>query len=160
MPDNSLPEHTETTIHEPWQTARGDNGTPLLELCNAMVRLYKEAFGRGPTKARAQFAGPDTLVVLLEHTMTVAERNLLAMGQHDRLRELRLVTHYALEDELRSIVEHTLGRRTIAFMSGIDIRHDVSVELLTLEPRPNAAAGDGQPEGLPHLVRRRDQAGS
>ena len=31
--------------------------SPMLEISNAMVRLYKEAFGRGPTKARAQFAG-------------------------------------------------------------------------------------------------------
>ena len=139
-----------TTIHEPWQPARRDGGTPLLEVCNAMVRLYKEAFGRGPTKARAQFAGPDLLVVLLEHTLTVAERNLLAIGQHDRLRELRLITHYALEDELRSIVERTLGRRTVAFMSGIDVRQDVSVELLTLEPRPGGASADGRREGEGH----------
>ena len=35
--------------------------SPMLEISNAMVRLYKEAFGRGPTKARAQFAGPDAI---------------------------------------------------------------------------------------------------
>ena len=107
---------------------------PLLGVCNAMVGVYKQAFGRGPTKARAHFAGPDLLVVLLEHTLTVGERNLVALGQHERLRELRLFTHYALEDELRSIVERALDRRTIAFMSGIDIRRDLSVELMTLEP--------------------------
>ena len=43
----------------------------MLQISNAMVRLYKEAYGRGPTKARALFAGPDTLVVLLEDSMTV-----------------------------------------------------------------------------------------
>ena len=26
--------------------------SPMLEISNAVVRLYKEAFGRGPTKAR------------------------------------------------------------------------------------------------------------
>ena len=62
----------------------------MLEISNAMVGLYKEAFGRGPTKARAQFAGPDTLVVILEASLTVAERNLVAMGEHQRLREARL----------------------------------------------------------------------
>jgi uncharacterized protein YbcI len=107
---------------------------PLLAVSNEMVALYKKAFGRGPTKARAQFAGPDTLVVLLQHTLTIAERNLVAMGQAERLRELRLFTHYALEDELRAIVERALGRRTVAFMSAIDIRRDLSAELLTLEP--------------------------
>ena len=35
--------------------------SPLLEIANVMVHLYKDAFGRGPSKARAQFSGSDTL---------------------------------------------------------------------------------------------------
>jgi uncharacterized protein YbcI len=99
-----------------------------------MVRLYKEAFGRGPTKARAQFAGPDTLVVLLEDTMTIAERNLAGMGQNERLREIRQFLQYALEDEFRRVVEEALGRRTLAFISGFDTTRDVAVEVFTLQP--------------------------
>ena len=108
--------------------------SPMLEISNAMVRLYKDAFGRGPTKARAQFAGQDTLVVILESSLTVAERNLVAMGEHQRLREARLFFQYALEDQFRSIVEQALGRRTLAFISGIDTARDVAVEIFTLEP--------------------------
>ena len=44
-----------------------------MEVSNAMIRLYKEYFGRGPTQARAHWAGPDSLVVLLEDTLTPAE---------------------------------------------------------------------------------------
>jgi uncharacterized protein YbcI len=113
--------------------------SPMLEISNAMVRLYKEAFGRGPTKARAQFAGPDTLVVILESSLTVAERNLVAMGEHQRLREARLFFQYALEDQFRAIVERALGRRTVAFVSGIDTHRDVAMEVFTLE-----AGGDGR----------------
>lgn len=108
--------------------------SPMLELSNAMVRLYKDAFGRGPTKARAAFAGPDTLIVVLEHSMTVAERNLAALGEHQRLRESRLFFQTALEREFRGLVERILGRRTIACVSGIDTRHDVAAEVFTLEP--------------------------
>ena len=108
--------------------------SPMLEISNAMVRLYKEAFGRGPTKARAQFAGPDLLVVTLEASLTVPERNLVAMGEHQRLREARLFFQHALEDQFRSIVEQALDRRTLAFISGIDTRRDVAVEVFTLEP--------------------------
>jgi uncharacterized protein YbcI len=118
-----------------------DNGStattdrsPMLEISNAMVGLYKEAFGRGPTKARAQFAGHDTLVVILEASLTVAERNLVAMGEHQRLREARLFFQYALEDQFRAIVEQALGRRTVAFISGIDTTRDVAMEVFTLEP--------------------------
>jgi uncharacterized protein YbcI len=108
--------------------------SPMLEISNAMVRLYKEAFGRGPTKARAQFAGPDTLVVILESSLTVAERNLVAMGEHQRLREARLFFQAALEDQFREIVEDALGRRTLAFISGMDTSRDVATEVFTLEP--------------------------
>ncbi len=124
-----------------------DSGTavtdrsPMLEISNAMVRLYKEAFGRGPTKARAQFAGQDTLVVMLESSLTVAERNLVAMGEHQRLREARLFFQYALEDQFRGIVEQALGRRTLAFVSGIDTERDVAMEVFTLEP----FGDDGRP---------------
>ena len=112
--------------------------SPMLEISNAMVGLYKEAFGRGPTKARAQFAGADTLVVILEASLTVAERNLVAMGEHQRLREARLFFTYALEAQFRAIVE-ALDRRTVAFVSGIDTTRDVAIEVFTLEP----AAEDG-----------------
>ena len=120
----------------------------MLELSNAMVRLYKEVFGRGPTKARAHFAGPDTLVVVLENSMTVAERNLALLGEHQRLRDARLFFQYAVEQEFCQAVERILGRRTVAFVSGIDTREDVAVEIFTLEPepagpqRPRAGNGD------------------
>ena len=32
-------------------------GLELQEVTNAMVRIYKEQFGRGPTKARTNYAG-------------------------------------------------------------------------------------------------------
>ena len=50
---------------------------PLLEISNAMVRLYKDAFGRGPTKARAMLAGTDVVLVVLGDgfTAVVASQN-------------------------------------------------------------------------------------
>ena len=125
----------------------GRSGSVLLQMSNAVVRLYKDAFGRGPTKARAHFAGPDTLVFVLEDSMTVVERNLAAMGEHGRLRDARMFFQYALEEEFRAIVERALGRRTVAFVSGIDTRHDISIAVLTLEPRPaGGAAAPGEHE--------------
>jgi uncharacterized protein YbcI len=118
----------------------------MLELSNAMVRLYKELFGRGPTKARANFAGPDTLVVVLENSMTVAERNLAALGEHGRLRDARLFFQYAAEHEFRTTVERILGRRTVAFVSGMDTREDVAVEVFTLEPQ---ASNNAAPRAAP-----------
>ena len=112
--------------------------SPLLEIANVLVRLYKEAFGRGPSKARAQLVGSDTLVVLLEDMMTIAERRLVALGEDARVREQRLLLQLALEDKKRAEVERILRRRALACVSGTDPGGDLAAEIFLLEPQsPN-----------------------
>jgi uncharacterized protein YbcI len=106
---------------------------PMLALSNAMTRLYKDLFGRGPTKVRAAYAGPDTIVVTLENTMTQAERNMVRLGDHQRLRDVRLFFQHSSEEQLKRPVEEILGRRVRAFISGIDAEQDVAVEVYILE---------------------------
>jgi uncharacterized protein YbcI len=106
----------------------------LLAVSNAMVRIYKETFGRGPTRARTNFAGPDVLLCTLRDTFTPAERNLVHMGEHQRLRDTRMFFQDASEAEFRGAVEEITGRKTVAFISGVDTRTDVSCELFYLEP--------------------------
>ena len=108
--------------------------SPLLEIANAIVHLYKDSFGRGPTKARALFAGSDTLVVLLEDMMTVGERQLVALGEHGRVREHRLFLQLAAEDVKRSEVERILERRVVGCVAGSDPGHDLATELFLLQP--------------------------
>jgi uncharacterized protein YbcI len=116
---------------------------PLLEISNAMVRLYKDAFGRGPTKARAMLAGTDVVLVVLGDGFTAAERTLLALGEVDRLRESRLVVQQALEEPARSVVERALGRETIAYITGFDPRRGVAINVFTLEPAAVANGNQG-----------------
>ena len=44
-------------------------GNGLQAVSNAMVKLHKEQFGRGPTNARSYLAGADTLVCTLEDSL-------------------------------------------------------------------------------------------
>ncbi len=106
---------------------------------NAMVKLYKEQFGRGPTKTRTAFAGPDTLLCTLQDSLTPAERNLVKMGENQRLRDVRMFFQHASEDEFRATVEEITGRKVWAFVSGIDVCEDVSAEVFYLEPQGDAA---------------------
>jgi len=98
-----------------------------------MVRIYKEQFGRGPTKARTEFAGPDIVICTLEDSLTPAERSLAEMGEHQRLRDTRMYFQHATEKRFRETIERVLGRRVRAFVSGIDTRADVSCEIFHLE---------------------------
>jgi uncharacterized protein YbcI len=111
-------------------------GGVLAQVANEMVRLFKEQFGRGPTSARAAWAGPDVLTVVLESTLTPAERNLAALGEHARLRETRMVFQYASVREFCEPVERLTGRTVRAFSSGIDTEVDgLCVETFVLHPR-------------------------
>jgi uncharacterized protein YbcI len=110
-------------------------GSALAEISNEMVRLYKDYFGRGPTKVRTNWAGPDVLVTVLEDTLAPAERNLVKMGEHQRLRDTRMFFQYATVREFGEPVERLTGRKLKAFISGVDTEADgLSVELFVLHP--------------------------
>ncbi|HEV7481489.1 MAG TPA: Na-translocating system protein MpsC family protein [Solirubrobacterales bacterium] len=105
----------------------------LADVSREMVRIYKEQFGRGPTRARSDFAGPDLIVCTLEDTLTPAEKRMAQMGDHQRLRDLRLYFQHATEDQFCEVIERVLGRKVRAFISGMDTGSDVAAELFYLE---------------------------
>ena len=106
----------------------------LSAISNEMVRLYKEQFGRGPTKARTHWSG-DLITTVLEDTLTPAERNLVRLGEHQRLRDTRMFFQYATVSELCRPVEELTGRKVRAFISGIDTAVDgLSTEIFVLHP--------------------------
>ena len=99
-------------------------GSVLSEVSNAMVQLYKQQFGRGPTRTRSHWAGPDVIITLLDDTFTPAERNLQKLGEHQRLRDLRMFFQYATVREFCEPVEHITGRTVRSFHSSIDTEVD------------------------------------
>src|SRR4051794_36507857 len=123
------------SMEEQQPTANENRASALMEISNAMVRLYKQQFGRGPTAARTYWAGPDVLACILEDTLTPAERSLVKMGEHQRLRDTRMVFQYATVREFCEPVERITGRKVRAFMSGIDTEVDgLSLECFVLHP--------------------------
>lgn len=125
-------------MHEDEQREHPPNGRKpsiLLEASNAMVKLYKEQFGRGPTQARAAWAGEDMLVVTLEDTLTPSERSLVKMGEHQRLRDTRMFFQYASVRGFCEPIEALTGRKVRSFLSSIDTRVDgLSVEAFIMHP--------------------------
>jgi uncharacterized protein YbcI len=115
-------------------TAEERRGLMMVEISNAMVHLYKELFGRGPTEARTSYAGPDLLVSTLENSLTRIERTMADAGEHERLRDLRMHFQYLGENDFVDTVERITGRKVRAFVSGMDTRQDVASELFYLEP--------------------------
>ena len=115
----------------------------LVAVSNAMVALHKEQFGRGPTNARANFAGPDTLVCVLQDVLLPAERKMVEMGSQERVRESRVAFQAATQTEFIAAVELIVYRKVIAFASGIDPDANVAFETFYFEPRESGSDGNG-----------------
>jgi uncharacterized protein YbcI len=98
-----------------------------------MVALHKEQFGRGPTRARSHFAGPDALVCVLDDVLLPAERKMVEMGDHQRVRESRTAFQVAAADEFVQAVERIVGRRVRAFASSTDVVENVVFENFVFE---------------------------
>lgn len=120
----------------------------LSAISNEMVHIYKEQFGRGPTKTRTQWAGPDVIVVTLEQTLTPAERKLIELGEQARLRDLRLLFQYAEVATFCDPVERLTGRKVRAFISGIDAKADLATELFVLHPAGYTGSSRAEPQRL------------
>jgi uncharacterized protein YbcI len=92
----------------------------MLAVSNALVALHKEQFGRGPTKAKSHFAGPDALTCVMEDVLLPAERKLVALGQQTSVRETRSSFQVATAAEFIATVERLVHRKVRAFASAVD----------------------------------------
>lgn len=120
-------------------------GSILQAVSTAMVKLHKEQMGRGPTDARSYFAGPDTLVCTLEDALLPAERTMVEMGEHQRVRESRMFLQVASQKQFVGAIETLLSRKVRAFASAIDPEPGVVFEIFSFEPED--AASDGSTPG-------------
>jgi uncharacterized protein YbcI len=126
-------------------TSIEEHPTSLLAgISNAMVALHKEQFGRGPISARSHFAGSNALVCVLEDALLPAERKLVEMGDHQRVRETRLAFQVATREEFVGAVERVVGRKVRAFASATDVVQNVVFENFVFE---SDVTGDGNAPG-------------
>jgi uncharacterized protein YbcI len=126
-------------------THSSPSATTLQAVSSAMVKLHKEQLGRGPTNARSYFAGPDTLVCTLEDSLLPAERTMVEMGEHQRVRESRMFLQVASQDRFIAAVEQLVSRKVRAFASAIDPEPGVVFEIFSFEPEDTD--GDGARPG-------------
>jgi uncharacterized protein YbcI len=120
--------------------------SPLQAVADVVARHYKEQFGRGPQRCRAHFAGRDAVIVVLDGTMSPAERRLTSLGEGERVRAARSALQRAVQDELVADVGAVAGRQVLHAVDGIDVHHDVATELFVL------ADGGGVPYGVPPVI--------
>jgi uncharacterized protein YbcI len=111
-------------------------GTLRQDISNALVGLYKEHFGKGPTRCRT-YLEPDLVVVILGEGYTASERTLFEAGKWHEVRSARQIWQDSMEALFVRAIEELTGRKVSAFLSANRQDPDLAVELFVLEPQPD-----------------------
>jgi uncharacterized protein YbcI len=108
-------------------------GELLTNISNALGRLHKEYYGKGPTQAKT-FLVDDTVMSILRGGFTAVEHTLIASNQEAPVHEIRHAFQQAMRDRFTQVVEQALDRRVIAYLSQVHTESEISVEVFLLEP--------------------------
>jgi uncharacterized protein YbcI len=102
------------------------------DISRAVVRLFSDHTGRGPTHARTTIDA-ELVVVLLRDSMTHAEKNLVGAGKHDEVLRIRRTFQETMRPSLVEAVESLTERTVVSFMSANDIEPDAAVEIFVMD---------------------------
>lgn len=111
---------------------RPQGGSLAASISNAVVRITADYTGRGPTKARTTIRD-ELVVVMMQDTLTKAERTLLARGHGEFVLETRRRFQDTMRDDLVAAVEMLCQRKVVAFMSANHMDPDMSAEIFVME---------------------------
>jgi uncharacterized protein YbcI len=126
--------------------AVNERGQLLSDVSNAIVRIHKRFYGKGPVKARA-FLSQDLLTVILEGGFTRGEQTLQDRGHADEVVRTRLAMQSSVEAEFRTAVESLLYRSVRSFMSANDPENDMQAEVFVLHPQGSEEVGEQTGDG-------------
>ena len=108
-------------------------GSKAAAISNMVVRLTSQYTGRGPTKART-YINEDLVTVVLQDTLTKAERTLVAHDRSELVLTTRRVFQDAMEADFVAGLHEILGREVVAFLSANHANPDYAVETFILAP--------------------------
>lgn len=109
-------------------------------LANELGKLIADFTGRGAQRSRA-FLHQDLVVCLLEDGATNAEKNLVAAGKSELVRQGRDALQHAMAPQLIAAVERLTQRTVRTFLSGSDETGACAIEAFVLEPATSPALG-------------------
>ena len=111
-------------------------GELLAEISNSIVGIFREYYGRGPTKAKT-YVVDNYVFTVLQDILTTVEHTLVERGHENLVREVRLTFEDAVADRFTGAVAQATGRNVIAYHSQVTFRPDMGFEFFVLEPEPD-----------------------
>jgi uncharacterized protein YbcI len=123
-----------TSAPAPTGETRGEQAAII---SRGMVTLMREIVGRGPERARTTI-GRDHVLVMFRETLTQGERHLVEAGKTEKVQSLRAGYQELLQDRATKLIEETLYRKVIGFMSANHFEPDMAAEVFILDPQDDA----------------------
>jgi uncharacterized protein YbcI len=117
-------------------------GPVLAEVTNAIVRLHRTHYGKGPTRSKS-YLFDDVLMCVMRDVFTTVERTLIESGDSDKVRETRLAFQDAMRDRFIEDIERIVGRRVVGFTTQVLLDQDVAIEMFVLEPVSDRRRDEG-----------------
>ncbi len=102
-------------------------------ISNAMMRVTRELYGRGPERARTYLVD-DYVFCVLEDLLTTVERTLLTGGQSLLVRHVRLCFEEMAGIVFTGEIEKLTGRKVMAAHSQVVFDPDTAFHIFVLEP--------------------------
>ena len=107
------------------------DGDRLAAISNAIVAIFAEYYGRGPTKAKT-YSFDNYLVAVLEDILTTVERTLVERGEEALVRKVRLTFQEATAERFMSAVSEIAGREVVGYHSQVTFNPSIGFEIFVL----------------------------
>ncbi|MBA2516922.1 MAG: DUF2294 family protein [Solirubrobacterales bacterium] len=133
-------------VHDVLHRERHSDRSLNAAISDAVVGVVRDCTGRGPTKARTTICG-DTVLVMLEDTLTQRRANLGSRGRGDKVLDPRSEYQEVMRAEASAVVAGLTGRAVIAMMSAHHIDPDLAAEIFLLDGPPEASDRGPAEEG-------------
>jgi uncharacterized protein YbcI len=112
---------------------RAARGEILTAVSDGIVALFKEFYGKGPTRAKTYYED-DLVVCLLRGGFTRVEETLRDAGRGHEVILQRMAFQDVMRDRFEAVIQEATGRRVIGFMSGNQQDPDMLCEIFVLAP--------------------------
>jgi uncharacterized protein YbcI len=105
----------------------------LAAVSNGIVQIFRDSYGRGPTKAKS-YHFDNFVVTVLEDILTTVEETLVANGNTDLVRRVRLTYQEIEADRFKGVVAEAMGRPVITYHSQVVFDPPMGFEMFVLAP--------------------------
>ena len=107
------------------------DGDRRAAISNAIVGVYSDCYGRGPTKAKT-FVFDDYVLCVLDDLLTTVERTLIERGEEDLVRSVRLTFQQKEAEKFKAAVAEASGRPVVAYTSQVTFHPEAGFEMFVL----------------------------